>query len=93
MTTKAASRYWLFALILGTVAVGLSIAFVDRPVATFLGAHVRHTELWVWIVRALRPLDLVVTAEVFLLCGCGIWALSGRQLRGWTERPLLGESY
>jgi membrane-associated phospholipid phosphatase len=88
MTPRPAFRYWLCALALCAVAVGLCIVYVDRPLAEFLDAHVRHAELWVWLNRALRPFPLVVVALFFLL-GCGIWLISGRQLSPWAESPIL----
>ncbi|MGP0018136.1 MAG: phosphatase PAP2 family protein [Candidatus Sulfotelmatobacter sp.] len=89
MTRPSAFRTWLFALILSAAAVGLCIAYVDRPLAAFLEVHVRHTEFWVWLERALRPFALVVIAALVWLFGCGICLISGRPLRPWTETPAL----
>jgi len=89
MTSKAAFRYWLFALALSVAAVGLCIGYVDRPLAEFLEGHVRHTEFWIGLEIMLRPIALVVVAALVLLIGCGVWRIAGRQLRPWTEMPLL----
>jgi membrane-associated phospholipid phosphatase len=89
MTPAVALRYWLLALILCAVATGLTITYLDIPVALFLDAHVRHTQFWVWLNLALYPLLLVVIGALFFLFGCGFWLVSGRALRPWTELPLL----
>jgi membrane-associated phospholipid phosphatase len=89
MTNRGAFRYWLLALALCAIAVVACIFYVDRPLAEFLEGHVRHTEFWVWLQRALRPFALVVVAALAFLFGCGVWLVSGRQLRPWTETPLL----
>jgi hypothetical protein len=51
-------------------------------------AHLGHTELWVWLDRGLRQLDLMVVIALFFLLGSGIRAVSVRQLRRWAETPL-----
>lgn len=89
MTREAPFRYWLFAFALSAAAVGLCIAYVDRPLAEFLEERVRHTEFWIWLARALRPLALVVVAALAFLFGCGVWLISGRELPPWTETWLL----
>lgn len=65
------------------------MAFVDRPLADFLEAHFRHTEPWIWLDTALRPLDLVIVGVLLFLVACGVLVLSGHQLRNWTTIPLL----
>jgi membrane-associated phospholipid phosphatase len=82
-------RYWLLALALCAIAVIVCIAYVDRPVAEFFETHVRDTRLWIWLDRALLLLGPVVLLALFFLVGCGISAISGRQVRPWTELPLL----
>jgi len=89
MTDKAAFRNWLLALALCVVAVGLCIGFVDRPLAEWLDAHVRHTEFWAALHLALYPFLLVVLAALFFLIGCGVSMISGRSLRPWTAIPIL----
>jgi membrane-associated phospholipid phosphatase len=89
MTTQPVFRYWLFTLVLSVAAVGLCIAYVDRPLAEFLEAHVRHTGLWIWLEFSLRPFAMVVVAALVFLFGCGICLIAGRPLRPWTETPLL----
>jgi len=89
MTDRAAFRYWLLGLALCGAAVTACIKYGDRLVAHSVEAHLRHTHLSLWLNRALRPLDFVVLAALVFLLGCGIWVLSGRQLRRWTEAPLL----
>lgn len=89
MTGKAAFRRWLRALALCVVGVGLCMAFVDRPLAEWLDAHVRHTKFWEALHLALYPFLLVVVAELFFLFGCGLWLISGRSLRPWTAIPIV----
>jgi membrane-associated phospholipid phosphatase len=86
---QAALRRWLVASVLCAIAVVVSIAYVDRPVAEFFEARLRHTEYWVWLSRALRPLDLVVVIALFFPLACGFWVGSGRELPRWTQAPLL----
>lgn len=89
MTDKAAFRSWLRALALCVVAVGLCMAYVDRPLAEWLDAHVRHTGFWTVLNLALYPSLVVVVAELFLLLGCGILLISGRSLPPWAVIPIL----
>jgi membrane-associated phospholipid phosphatase len=92
MTSEAAFRYWLFALALCAVAVSFCIVYVDCPLALYLDAHVRHTEIWGWLNFTLRPFSLVVVVALFFLMACGIWLISGHQLRPWTATPFLCSS-
>ena len=89
MNRNAALRNWLFAFASTAILVAACIAYVDRPVAEFFDVHLRRTTAWVWIDRALAPLDLVVVIAVLLAFGCGIWARSGCLLPSWTRTPLL----
>jgi len=88
MSDKPAFRNWLLALALCVVAVGLCIAYVDRPLAEWLDAHVRHTEFWAALNLALFPFLLVVVAALFFLLGCGVSVISGHPLRPWTAIPI-----
>jgi membrane-associated phospholipid phosphatase len=90
MTGEAAFRYWLRALALCAAAVGFCIAFVDRPLALFFDTHVRHTELWFWLDRGLRPFPLTIAVAAAFVFACAVWLISGRQLRAWAEIPFLG---
>ena len=89
MSDDAAFQTWLFAFGATTVVVVVCIAYVDRPVALFFDGHLRRTAAWVWLSRALAPLDLVVIMALLFLLGCGVWVLSGRLLGPWTQTPLL----
>jgi membrane-associated phospholipid phosphatase len=89
MTDQTAFRLWVLMLALCAVTVVGCVFFVDRQLTEFLEGHVRHTEFWVWLERGLRPFALVVVAALAFLFGCGVWLISGRRLRPWTETPLL----
>ena len=89
MTRKAAFRFWLLTLALCVAAIALCIAFVDRPVAEFVETHIRHTEFWDWLDRAMHPFIFVVGAALLFFLGCGVWSISGRELPTWTETPFL----
>jgi len=89
MASSTTFRSWLLALIFCAVAVAWSIAYIDHPLALWLDAHVRHTNAWTILNRALHPLLLVVAAAFLFLLGCGVWRIAGHSLRGWTSVPLL----
>jgi membrane-associated phospholipid phosphatase len=86
---KTAFRNWLYTAAATVILVAGCIAWVDRPVAEFFDQHVRQTEIWVWVGRALAPLDFVVLAALLFLLGCGTWVLSGRTLPLWSRIPVL----
>ncbi len=79
----------LFAFAATAIAVLECVEYVDRPVAEFLEGHFRHTTAWVWLERALAPLDLIVLLALLFLFGCGTWVVFGRVLGSWTRTPLL----
>jgi len=89
MSEKIAFRIWLLAFVATAVAVVVCIAYVDRPVAQFFDAHLRRTTAWVWLDRALAPLDFFVLLALLFLLSCGAWVISGRLLPSWTRTPLL----
>jgi hypothetical protein len=89
MIDKVTFRNWLLAFAATTISVATCIAYVDRPVAEFFDQRLRHTTTWIWIGRALAPLDLVVALALLFLIVCEIWTRSGRSLPLWTRTPLL----
>jgi membrane-associated phospholipid phosphatase len=89
MSDDIAFRNWLVAFAAAGIAVVVCIAYVDRPVAEFFDLHLRHTTSWVWLDRALAPLNLVPLMALLFLFVCGTWVMSGRSLRPWTRTPLL----
>lgn len=89
MTREVAFRFWLLALALCAATVALCMAYVDRPVAEFVEAHIRHTEFWDYLDRSLHPFLFVVGAALLFFLGCGVWVISGRQLPSRTETPFL----
>lgn len=89
MTGQAAFRYWLLALALCIAALGFCIAFVDRPLALFFDAHVRHSELWLWLDLVLRPFPLVIPVAVVFVFVSSVWLIAGHQLRAWAETLFL----
>lgn len=89
MSNNVTFRNWVLAFAGTLIAVVVCIAYVDRPVAEYFDLHLRHTRTWVWLDRALAPLNLVVLMALLVLFGCGTWVISGRLLRSWTRTPLL----
>jgi membrane-associated phospholipid phosphatase len=91
MTTndKAALRNWLWTFAATATAVAVCAAWIDRPIAEFADAQLRHTAAWVWIAHALAPLDAVVVVFGLFACLCGVWAIFARPLPPWTQTPLL----
>ena len=89
MSNNVTFRNWVLAFVVTLIAVVVCIAYVDRPVAEYFDLHLRHTSTWVWLDRALAPLNLVVLMALLFLFGCGTWVISGRLLRSWTRTPLL----
>ena len=89
MNGETAFRNWLLTSAATMTAVLICIVYADHPIAEFFDKHVRHTEIWIWIARALAPLDLAVLIALLFLLGCGTWVLSGRSLPLWTRTPLL----
>ena len=89
MRNNIAFRNWLLAFAATAIAVVGCIAYIDRRVAEFFDGHLRHTTTWVWLDRALAPLDLAVVTALLFLLGCGTWVMSGRLLSSWTRKPLL----
>jgi membrane-associated phospholipid phosphatase len=89
MTHESAFRYWLLALALCIAAIAVSIAYVDRPVAEFVETHIRHTEFWDWLDRAMHPFYFVVGAALLFFLGCGVWLIYGREFPPWTKTPFL----
>lgn len=89
MRNHAALRNWLIAFALGAIAVIVCVRYVDSAVAEFFETHLGHTESWVWLNCALRPLDVVVVTMLFFPLAYGLCVGSGRQLRQGTEVPLL----
>jgi membrane-associated phospholipid phosphatase len=80
---------WLLSAALCAVVVLLSMAWVDRPVADWVQAHLGGTAPFRLTSRAL---DLLPLALLPLLAGqltMGAWALAGRDLPAWTRVPAL----
>jgi membrane-associated phospholipid phosphatase len=89
MTRETAFKYWLLALAICIAAVSLCMVYVDRPLAEFVEAHIRHTWVWDVIDRSLHLFLFVVAAVLVFFLGCGVWLISGRELQSWTETPFL----
>ena len=88
MAAASTLRSWIIWFLISAAATGISVAYVDRPLALFLDANVRHTEFWSWLSPALYPFVLLVPVALFFLLGCGLWLISGRKLPEWTDTPL-----
>lgn len=89
MTASKPFRLWLLAFLLCITAILLSMAYVDRPVAEYVHAHLRHTALSHWTMRTLSSLLLVPVLALLFLLASGCWLFAGRSLASWTRTPLL----
>jgi membrane-associated phospholipid phosphatase len=65
------------------------MAYVDRPVVEFFDAHVRHTNLWIYLDWLVHPFQYLLVVALFFLFGCGARLISGHVLPEWTRIPLL----
>ena len=82
-------RSWLLAFAVCAITVLPCIAWLDRPLAGYFESHVRHSGLWLWLVRALTATAVVVLLGQLFLLGCGLWRASGHRLAPWTGRMLM----
>lgn len=78
------ARGFLIAFVVCMVLVALCIAFVDRPVAEYVDAHVVGTALGGWIEAVLRPLE-----GLALIALLGLLADGVRAMRRVPARPAL----
>jgi membrane-associated phospholipid phosphatase len=65
------------------------MAYVDRPTADYVHAHVARTHLIMWLEHQLGRLVIFVGLGFLVLVACGLWELTGRELPSWTEIPVL----
>jgi len=89
MICHVAFRRWLLLLALCVMAVVVCVCSVDRPAAELFNTYLRNSTFSNWIKRLLAPLVLIPVSALLFLFGSGCWLLSGRQLGGWTQKPLL----
>ena len=89
MSNPGGLQRWLLAWVLCVLTVVLSVIYVDRPVADFVDANLRHTALFRLLEQALRPLIVTIGIALVFLLGVGCWRMTGRPLPSWTRAPLL----
>jgi membrane-associated phospholipid phosphatase len=88
-SAAAPLRIWLAAGAACAAAVLACMAWVDRPVAGYVEAHLRGTPLFDWTTRALGLLPPVLFVLLVGLVTAGVLALRGRPMPAWTRLPIL----
>lgn len=89
VTAKTGLRIWIFGFFSSAILTAFSIAYIDRPLASFVDAHFRHTFGWVVLNHSLKPLKVVAAAALFFLFWAGYRAASGYVLQPWTIKALV----
>jgi membrane-associated phospholipid phosphatase len=88
-TGPVALRTWILCLLICVAFTVLSIMYADRPLATFMEGHFRHTLGWVVLDHSLEPLKFVAIAALFYLFWAGYRTVSGYGLQQWAQRALV----
>jgi membrane-associated phospholipid phosphatase len=88
-TGRIALRTWTLGFLISVILTVLSVAYVDRPLATFIDSHFRHTLGWVVLDRSLEPLKVVAISALFFLFWAGHRTASGYGLQQWAEKALV----
>jgi membrane-associated phospholipid phosphatase len=88
-TGRVALRTWIFWFLTSATFTALSIAYIDRPLATFIDAHFRHTFGWIVLDHSLEPLKVVAISALFFLFWAGYRAVFGYGLQPWAEKALV----
>ena len=86
--TRAARR-WLAAFVVCALAVGLCVAFIDRPLAEYADDHVVHTTSAAWLEGALRPLEGVALLALVALVAEGIRVMARKPANPRFRTPIL----
>ncbi len=89
MNGVSSSRVWLLAAAAGAAAVLVCMAWVDRPVADLVEAHLRGTASFDWTTRALGLLPALLLPVLLGHAAAGVLALRGRPMPAWTRLPML----
>lgn len=85
---NASIRTWLTALILCAVAIALSMAYLDRPVADYVRLHLLPSKTIQGLASGIGPLVIVVGLAFGVLFAAGCWVLAGRKLSARIQTPL-----
>lgn len=88
-TGRVALRTWILGFLISATFTVLSVAYVDRPLATFIDGHFRHTFGWVVLDQSLEPLKAVAISALFFLFWAGYRTVSGYGLQEWAEKALV----
>jgi membrane-associated phospholipid phosphatase len=82
-------KAWLMAAAAVAAALLVCLAWVDRPVADLVQAHLRGTAFFDWTTRALDLLPSLLLPVLLGLAAAGVLALRGRPMPAWTRLPML----
>ena len=66
-TGQSALRIWVFWFFISATFSALSIAYIDRPLASFIDGHFRYTFGWTVLSHLLEPLKVVALSAFVLL--------------------------
>ena len=88
-TGRVALRIWIFWFLTSATFTVISIAYIDRPLASFIDTHFRHTLGWVVLDRSLKPLKVVAISALFFLFWAGYRTVSGYGLQPWAVKALV----
>lgn len=88
-TRRSALRIWICGFLTSAIFTALSIAYIDRPLASFIDAYFRHTFGWVVLDHSLEPLKVVAITALFFLFWAGYRTVSGYSLPPWAVKAVV----
>lgn len=86
---RGALHIWVFLLSISAIFSALSITYVDRPLASFIEAHFRHTLGWVILDHSLEPLKVIPMAALLFLFWAGYRSVCGYDLQRWAAKTVV----
>ena len=86
---RVVRRAWLFGFVASAILTAFSIAYIDRPLASFIDAHFRHTIGWVALDQSIEPLKLVAISALFFLFWVGYRSVCGYGLKPWAVKAFV----
>lgn len=87
--TRASFRIWTIFLIASAILTVLSIAYIDRPLATFFDERFRDTYAWNVLYWSLQPSGAVVVVALFFLFWAGYRSARGYELQPWAVKAVV----